>query len=211
MVKHLIEPSSLGRLQIYGIVDLNASYDIPVDFNGITASVVLNVRNLFDEVYIQDATDNSRYNAVPFRVNSKIHIIYNSYDFKKYNFSSKKISLFKKKYGLTSFKPIIYIGVADPKKGVNEVFHALKDDGYQIVMTGGNNNADKNVNALFLSLEPDELRVLYSAVDAVVVMSKLNEGWNRVAHEAILSSTVVIGSGVSGMAELLQVSNQYYL
>ena len=27
---------------------------------------------------------------------SKIHIIYNSYDFKKYNFSSKKISLFKK-------------------------------------------------------------------------------------------------------------------
>ena len=76
-------------------------------------------------------------------------------------------------------------------------------------MTGGNNNADKNVNALFLSLEPDELRVLYSAVDAVVVMSKLNEGWNRVAHEAILSSTVVIGSGVSGMAELLQVSNQY--
>ena len=54
----------------YGIVDLNASYDLPIDYNGITASVVLNVRNLFDEVYIQDATDNSRYNAVPFRVNS---------------------------------------------------------------------------------------------------------------------------------------------
>ena len=54
----------------YGIVDLNASYDIPMDYNGITASVVLNVRNLLDEVYIQDATDNSRYNAVPFRVNS---------------------------------------------------------------------------------------------------------------------------------------------
>ena len=54
----------------YGIVDLNASYDIPMDFNGITASVVFNVRNLLDEVYVQDATDNSRYNAVPFRVNS---------------------------------------------------------------------------------------------------------------------------------------------
>ncbi len=54
----------------YGIVDLNASYDLPLDFNGITASVVLNVRNLFDEVYVQDATDNSRYNAVPFRVNT---------------------------------------------------------------------------------------------------------------------------------------------
>jgi len=54
----------------YGIVDLNASYDLPFDFNGISASVILNVRNLFDEVYIQDATDNSRFNAVPFRVNS---------------------------------------------------------------------------------------------------------------------------------------------
>jgi len=54
----------------YSIVDLNASYDLPIDYNGITASVVLNVRNLLDEVYIQDATDNSRFNAVPFRVNS---------------------------------------------------------------------------------------------------------------------------------------------
>ena len=54
----------------YGIVDLNASYNLPFDFNGITASVVLNVRNLLDEVYVQDATDNSRYNAIPFRVNN---------------------------------------------------------------------------------------------------------------------------------------------
>ena len=54
----------------YGVVDLNASYDLPFDYNGINASVVLNVRNLLDEVYVQDATDNSRYNAVPFRVNT---------------------------------------------------------------------------------------------------------------------------------------------
>ena len=54
----------------YGIVDLNASYDLPFEFNGLNATVVLNVRNLLDEVYVQDATDNSRYNAVPFRVNS---------------------------------------------------------------------------------------------------------------------------------------------
>ena len=32
--------------------------------------LVLNIRNLFDEVYVQDATDNSRYNAVPFRANT---------------------------------------------------------------------------------------------------------------------------------------------
>ena len=40
------------------------------EFNGAKASVVLNVRNLLDEVYVQDALDNSRYNAYPFRVNN---------------------------------------------------------------------------------------------------------------------------------------------
>ena len=29
----------------------------------------MNIRNLFDSVYVQDALDNSRYNAIPFRVN----------------------------------------------------------------------------------------------------------------------------------------------
>ena len=53
----------------YGLLDLNASYDLPFEFNGATAQIVLNVRNLLDEVYIQDATDNSRYNASPYRVN----------------------------------------------------------------------------------------------------------------------------------------------
>ena len=50
-------------------MDLNASYNLPFEYNGATAQVVLNVRNLLDEVYIQDATDNSRYNASPSRVN----------------------------------------------------------------------------------------------------------------------------------------------
>jgi len=54
----------------YGIFDLNASYDLPFEYGGAKASVVLNVRNLLDEVYVQYATDNSRYNAYPFRVNS---------------------------------------------------------------------------------------------------------------------------------------------
>jgi iron complex outermembrane recepter protein len=58
------------QIPFYGIMDLNASYDLPFEFKGAKAQVVLNVRNLLDEVYIQDATDNSRYNANPYRVNN---------------------------------------------------------------------------------------------------------------------------------------------
>ena len=54
----------------YGILDINAYYKIPVDFNGVEPELFLNVRNALDAVYVQDATDNSRYNAEPFRVNS---------------------------------------------------------------------------------------------------------------------------------------------
>lgn len=42
---------------------------MPFELRGAKAKVVFNVRNLLDEVYIQDALDNSRYNAYPFRVN----------------------------------------------------------------------------------------------------------------------------------------------
>lgn len=54
----------------YGILDLNAHYKIPFEFSGVKPEVFLNVRNLLDAVYVQDATDNSRYNAEPFRVNN---------------------------------------------------------------------------------------------------------------------------------------------
>ena len=62
--------SQSWRTPPYTVFDLNASYSLPVDFGGIKPQLTLNVRNLFDAVYIQDSVDNSRYNAVPFRVNT---------------------------------------------------------------------------------------------------------------------------------------------
>ena len=39
-------------------------------------------------------------------------------------------------------------------------------------------------------------------------MSKFQEGWCRVAHEAMLCKTPVIGSGIAGMRELLKNGKQ---
>ena len=58
------------RSPAYGILDLNASYKLSFELSGARAEMFLNVRNLLDAVYVQDATDNSRYNAQPFRVNN---------------------------------------------------------------------------------------------------------------------------------------------
>ena len=53
-----------------------------------------------------------------------------------------------------------------------------------------------------------EFITLLHASSVVVLMSKLCEGWNRVAHEALLCQTPVIGSGIGGMNELLTKSGQ---
>jgi len=50
----------------YTVFDLNVGYDIPDDMLGASRfniNVFANVFNVFDTMYIQDATDNSRFNA----------------------------------------------------------------------------------------------------------------------------------------------------
>lgn len=59
-----------------------------------------------------------------------------------------------------------------------------------------------------LMLPFEEYRLLLAASDIVITMSLFKEGWNRVAHEAVLCGTPVIGSGKGGMEELLVMSGQ---
>lgn len=47
----------------YTLVDLHINYVLPMDLNGVKLTAFAHVFNVFDEVYISDAVDNSRYNA----------------------------------------------------------------------------------------------------------------------------------------------------
>ena len=47
----------------YGILDIHGSYELPFELGPAKPSLFLHVFNALDEVYIQDATDNSRYNG----------------------------------------------------------------------------------------------------------------------------------------------------
>lgn len=73
----------------YGVLDIHGSYDIPYEIAGAKPVFYLHIFNALDEVYIQDATDNSRYNGwgdnhyasdaevffgLPFRFNTGISI-----------------------------------------------------------------------------------------------------------------------------------------
>ena len=69
-VKVILSEENLGNgagINI-GLKKTNTKYAFYIDID--TEIQKDTIRNLLDEVYIQDASDNSRYNANPFRVNN---------------------------------------------------------------------------------------------------------------------------------------------
>lgn len=133
-----------------------------------------------------------------------VSVIYNSFDTSLYQFPNAEIEAFKAKYEFTG-KPLIYLGNCQKKKGVVEAYNSLKGIDALFVTTG-NKDVELPIPNLMLSFK--EYRLLLAAADVVITMSLFNEGWNRVAHEAILSGTPVIGSGKGGMGELLTMTGQ---
>jgi glycosyltransferase involved in cell wall biosynthesis len=136
-----------------------------------------------------------------------VKVIYNSFDTGEFDTIGKGGCEIREKYDLPLGKPLIHIGNAAKQKGVDRVYEALKGEDYCLVMTGAVNRA-ADVPAPFLSLPRRDYLELLSACDVVVCMSLLPEGWNRVAHEALLCGTPVIGSGSGGMRELLDGAGQ---
>lgn len=133
-----------------------------------------------------------------------VSVIYNSFDMELYRFTEDEKNRFREKHGFMD-KPLIYLGNCQKKKGVIEAYNALKGmDAYFV--TTGNKNVELPIPNLNLSYE--EYRLLLASSDVVITMSLFKEGWNRVAHEASLCGTPVIGSGMGGMEELLLMTGQ---
>jgi glycosyltransferase involved in cell wall biosynthesis len=134
-------------------------------------------------------------------------VIYNSFDLTEFQFSETEIAEFKEKYQLNSDKPLIYIGNAKADKGVIDVYNALGNEKFHLIMSGPKNNK-LSLPVHHLYLERQDYLCLLRACDLVLTMSTMMEGWNRTAHEAMLCKTPVIGTGIGGMKELLTEGRQ---
>ncbi len=142
------------------------------------------------------------FNNIGFR---RIKVIYNPFEIKQYlDYNSKKIEQFKIKYKLDK-KPIVYIGNPQKSKGTDKTYEALKDLDVHLVTSGG---GELNLPISNLNLNFQEYILLLQSSSLSVLMSQIDEGWNRVAHESILCKTPVIGTGRGGMGELLEESKQ---
>lgn len=136
-----------------------------------------------------------------------VQVIYNSFDPAEFAIGPAAVDDFKKKYKIPDDRPLVYIGNASRQKGTYEVYEALKDKGYHLLMSGPSNQA-AGLPVHYLHLERPEYLQMLHACHVVICMSRMREGWNRIAHEAMLCRVPVIGNGTGGMLELLQGGNQ---
>lgn len=128
--------------------------------------------------------------------------IYNSFNLSDYTFRKEDVTDFKKKYKLSG-KPIVYLGNGRKGKGADKCYEYLRGMDVHFVTSG---DSDFDIPAINLKLSFREYKLLLAASDIVLTMSEFLEGWNRTAHEAALCGTPVIGTGVGGMKELLEMS-----
>lgn len=128
-----------------------------------------------------------------------LHLIYCGYELEKYSPTELEVQQFLEKHDLAG-KQIVYIGNPQVKKGATLAFEALKDTEFTLVTSGV---ADTHIPCRHLDLSFRDYVCLLKASSVVVAMSLFKEGWNRVAHEAMLVGTPVVGSGAGGMEELL--------
>lgn len=132
-----------------------------------------------------------------------VQIIYNPFDLTKFNFSEKETEEFRVSLGLSD-KPIIFINSGE-KKGAEEVYNILKGIDAYLVTSGKSSN---KLPLIQFNLAYKEYLKLLKISSLVIAYSQFEEGWNRVAHEAMLCRTPVIGSGRGGMKELLEEGGQ---
>lgn len=131
--------------------------------------------------------------------------IYNSFEVNQFNYIKKDREYFCNHFNIPKDKIIVYAGNSSFIKGTDRIVNNLDREKYFIITSGSKN---QEYNTLHLNLDYNEYINLLANVDVTVILTRLKEGWNRIAHESILSGTPVIGSNIAGLSELLQKSQQ---
>ena len=132
--------------------------------------------------------------------------IHNGFDIKSMDRSLVTQDIILKRFNLIS-KKYLHLGSYRHGKGQRIAIKCFKDIKLPMVATSSFKAILPNdlqgihfINASFI-----EYNVLLKNAKAVICMSEFKEGWCRVLHEAAIHGTPILGSGLGGMRELLEI------
>lgn len=134
--------------------------------------------------------------------------IFNGFDIKSMDHSIvaldnnsvlRRFNLISKKY--------LHLGSYGTAKGQKMAVKCLKGYEFPLIATSSSKALLKDdlQDIHFINANFNEYNVLLKNAKAVICMSEFKEGWCRVLHEAAIHGTPILGSGLGGMKELLEI------
>jgi glycosyltransferase involved in cell wall biosynthesis len=137
-----------------------------------------------------------------------IDIIYNAFDLNKIRGLSASMSrdAWRNRLNLRGECKAIYMGQLQKLKGATDIWRSLgASAGIRLI---GSGRKDIDVPVEHFTGTYDEYLQMLGACDVALSMSRMYEGWNRTAHEAMLMGTPVVGNAIGNSGELLRGAGQ---
>ena len=134
--------------------------------------------------------------------------IYNGFDIKSMDRSIVTLDnkLVLERFNLVS-KKYLHLGSYGLAKGQKIAIKCLKSHNLPMIATTSYKSLliDDLQNIRIIKASFSDYNVLLKNAKAVICMSEFKEGWCRVLHEAAIHGTPILGSGLGGMKELLEI------
>jgi glycosyltransferase involved in cell wall biosynthesis len=136
--------------------------------------------------------------------------IFNGFDIKSMDHSIVTLdnSSVLQRFNLIS-KKYLHLGSYGIAKGQKMAVKCLKGYGLPLIATSSSKVLLKDdlQGIHFINANFNEYNVLLKNAKAVICMSEFKEGWCRALHEAAIHGTPILGSGLGGMKELLEIGS----
>jgi len=184
--------------------------------------LAVNICNVAD--YVISVSQHTKEVAKRAGVTNKIEVVYNGVDASFHG--NYNVTDLKKRYNLINEKIILYVGWLIERKGPQILLEAvtkLKKDNFKVFIIGPDHGLkDKlefyikklNLNQVHLVGVVDDitLKKFYSLADIFVFPTITeDEGFGLVAVEAMASKTVVIGSKIAAIPEVVRDNESGFL
>jgi len=166
---------------------------------------VLRLAQAVDLVVVLGEYWRAFFASFPFK---NIAVLYTPFDLRVTSESLGDRINVRRELGLpTDGRKLIYVGGVTKAKGADRIYDALgKNEQYFLV---GSGEKEPEIPIHCITGDYQTYLKLLFACDVSLCVSRLPEGWNRIAHESLLMSTPVIGTGIAGSGELLVGAGQH--